>query len=254
MVSSRTEMTDMPLFCYRAVKHPILFDDFRSSSSICGVVETVGYLNGLVYLFQCLRLKPEYFKLFGVFKKSDSVGNPKKRMFGLSPTTMRYMWVTANLEKLFGRLDGMNVLEIGGGYGGQCKIIHDVFNPKSYTILDLVSVAMLADKFLRVFGIKAEFSSGKKEYDLFISNYAFSELSGSVQRAYLDDVKKCKRGYMLCNFDTHTWDDGQMTEEDILREIDGSFVYADKSLTGLDRSCNVKLIVWGVRHLEVNVV
>ena len=43
----------------------------------------------------------------------------------------------SDLRALLGSLDDLDIIEIGGGYGGQCFVTSVVHSPKSYTLVDL---------------------------------------------------------------------------------------------------------------------
>lgn len=90
--------------------------------------------------------------------------------------------------------------------GGQCKIISDVFMPGSYTIIDLDVVLPLVRKYLtklkveNVIYLAPQQIDVDKEYDLVISNYAFSECIKSVQDDFIDKILyRSRRGYLTCN-------------------------------------------------------
>ena len=81
-----------------------------------------------------------------------------------------------------------NVIEIGGGYGGQCleSKIDD------YTIIDLPEVLQLIEAFLKANGREADliapehfFLLDVKPFDFLISDYAISELDDKMQWKYL---------------------------------------------------------------------
>src|SRR5712692_3760421 len=65
-----------------------------------------------------------------------------------SGTTIRYFYTYWLIEQLIGPLDKKDIVEIGGGYGGQCKAIYIACEPNSYLIYDLPEVQMLQDKYL----------------------------------------------------------------------------------------------------------
>lgn len=113
-----------------------------------------------------------------------------------SNSTAQYMGVLSNLIDLYDTLDGLDILEIGGGYGGQALCILDIFSPKSYTILDLPEVNELQYKVLGDHVILTD-KVPKKKYDLIISNYALSEIP--EQDPYTKLLKRCKHGYITCN-------------------------------------------------------
>jgi putative sugar O-methyltransferase len=146
------------------------------------------------------------------YKTSDTIGSPAKYQYEigeLSPTTIRYIKVLGDLINQFDCLDNLDIVEIGCGYGGQAKIILDTFNVKSYTLIDLPPVLELTKKYLTSVGADMNKISFKtmdkltddKNYDLFISNYAFTECNKNVQSIYFDRViSKCKMGYITANF------------------------------------------------------
>lgn len=90
----------------------------------------------------------------------------------------------------------MRIVEIGVGYGGQCKIISDLYEFESYTLVDLPSCLPLAKKYLDHFEVRNIICSTldeldkKNQYDLVISNYAFSEITRGLQDDYIDKVTR----------------------------------------------------------------
>ena len=142
-----------------------------------------------------------------------------------------------------------SIAEIGIGYAGECRIlISYVQNIKEYFLFDIPETLELAKKYLGKFGNgdKFQFVDGtkvnvEKEYDLVISNYAFSELVRDVQEVYMEKViLKSKAGYI-------TWNPGASQElggysvEELLKIIPGSSVVEERPLSGVG-NC---IIVWG---------
>lgn len=135
---------------------------------------------------------------------NDLYGDPVMYNFGAghyySAPTLQYAAVLSNLLHLFGPLDGLRIVEIGGGYGGQCRTILDVYKPGSYTILDLEEPALLQRRYLGVSGCVRWCAGTNDNYDLCISNYALSEIKDNQH--YIDTVlSRCKHGYITCNTD-----------------------------------------------------
>jgi putative sugar O-methyltransferase len=141
---------------------------------------------------------------------NDSVGDPETIAIpGIGRVTgssLRYANVTMDLVAHFGELEGMVINEVGVGYGGQCRIIKRMFPTVQYRLIDLASVLPLAKRYLTESGVGdglefiAAESGPRVSGDLFISNYAFSELRRGNQEAYLRDVAlKCSRGYAIYN-------------------------------------------------------
>lgn len=172
----------------------------------------------------------EYFKfilkdnawLLGIseFKENDKYGGSKienfiaekaSQVWRYSSSTMQYIGVLSNLIKYFGPLQNFSIVEIGGGYGGQCKIIQDAFRVTSYDIIDLPEVSYLQDTYLTKLEVShfalltdpdmvQMYSKTKTPYSLVISNYALSEILEPLQTQYVESILlNSKRGYITCN-------------------------------------------------------
>jgi hypothetical protein len=103
-------------------------------------------------------------------------------------------------------MDRWAIVEIGGGYGGQCKIITDIFKPRSYTLVDLAEVLPLTQKYLKRLHVKnvryrtPPQLDSRQKYDLVISNYAFSECAKNIQDDYIKKLlNRARRGYITYN-------------------------------------------------------
>jgi len=181
---------------------------FKRDSAYRAVLEHVSEAQGRAYLDLIVKESPWLVNYFKRFQQNDRYGAPftfnyDRRVF--SPTTLRYAKVLGDLVRLFGSLEGTDIVEIGGGYGGQCKIVSDVFAFRSYTIIDLAPVGKLQQRYLSTLGVQG-WTCGTPErlagrsYDLVISNYALSELSIEGRRFYADSLLcRCPRGYITWN-------------------------------------------------------
>lgn len=213
-----------------------MFENFRNEVTFRDMYEHVTYEQGLVYIEEAKKSFPGVFEAIEFFACNDRIGNPAKQYyeeFGIeiSPTTLRYVKVLADLISLFGSLDGMDIVEVGGGYGGQCRIIYEMFKPKSYTLIDLPEANAVTQRYLKEFGIfpKAQF----EHYDLFISNYAFTEIARAYQDFYKEKfIDKSDRGYMTCNFYQMPGD--MMTFNDLLKLKDDFEVMEEIPQTAAD--------------------
>lgn len=152
---------------------------------------------------------------------NDSVGSTSRMMFdgGLicSPTSLRYIWQAYIILTYFKRLTGdepIDIVELGGGYGGLCLAIHTFaphlqVNIRSYTIIDLDAPNRLQEKYLAGFPMTFPVSfvradtygatvSGTANY--FISNYCFSEIDNVNQTNYIQTLfPKIIHGFMAWN-------------------------------------------------------
>lgn len=147
----------------------------------------------------------EYYKLLPeeMINKvwtNDFYGSPKLYNYGqkkYSTSTLQYVGVLNNLIKYFGSLDGKRIVEIGGGYGGQCRTVYDLFTPECYHIIDLPEVCELQKRYCQA---KCFTEPTGQEYDICISNYALSEIPDN-KKLIQDVVLKSKHGYLTCNTD-----------------------------------------------------
>lgn len=57
------------------------------------------------------------------FKENDAVGNPPLYENGLACSTIRYANTAFEIMQLLGNFNPRRIIEIGGGYGGLCKIL-----------------------------------------------------------------------------------------------------------------------------------
>jgi putative sugar O-methyltransferase len=183
---------------------------FRRIYNYREIVETVTYKQGIECLnrIELLGSLPTYD--FSKHFVNDSFGKPIKFYYpsigNISPTTIRYISIAFELKKLFGEELKGNFVEIGVGYGGQASILNDFFKIDEYGIFDLSDVQQLTKIYLTQIG-KADnlkmyslTDNPLKEWDLVISNYAFSELPLELQKIYIEKViSRSKRGYLIMN-------------------------------------------------------
>ena len=156
--SDRLEYTDIcKLFC----EDDEIFNSFRDyNQSYNEVLEHVNSKMGRDYLDIALINVPTLQDSMAEFLRNDEVGKPTTFYFQridreCSPTTLRYIKVLSDLigKDLITKTEPQTVVEIGGGYGGQCRIIH-AYNPNvKYYIVDLKEPLMLQEKYLARFGI-----------------------------------------------------------------------------------------------------
>tara|TARA_B100000287_G_C20674086_1_gene794544 strand:+ start:849 stop:1820 length:972 start_codon:yes stop_codon:yes gene_type:complete len=139
--------------------------------------------------------------------------NYEGRNYSITNSTVRYIWNLAYLGMLFEDLDGMDIVEVGPGYGGLFLTLNSYWNNiKSYTFVDVPEASALQKKYIESTGIdfgdtKINYVSAdnvesiyNNKYDLFISNWSFSEMMTETQDIYLNNIMpNCKRGMCICN-------------------------------------------------------
>jgi hypothetical protein len=222
--SSLSDTVSYREVCRRAATDDHAFATFRHNPFYRRILEHVTYEQGKLYIEEIKRLEPELLDLTK-WRWLESVGTPLLYNYPevgtISPTTLRYVKVAAELRKLFGSLDNQHVVEVGGGYGGQARILKTLHPSMKYSIIDLEDVLPLIERFLGTFGIVAQngsvgrddtavelIASDSAEWatafrvdgDLFLSNYAVTECAPELHRRYLESVAAfMPRGYITGN-------------------------------------------------------
>lgn len=207
--SSLSDNGEYPAFCAEAAADPGVFATFRRAPGYSEILEHVSSSLGKRYL-EVIRKDPASIASAMSICASDTVGDPitfHYDGFGdASPTTLRYLKVAADLKKYFGSEGGSRILEIGVGYGGQCRVLCGIFPVTEYVLVDLPPVLALTNKFLSTSRVDTPItyisadSTQPVQSDLLISNYAFSELRREVQEEYFRHfVEGAPRGYMTFN-------------------------------------------------------
>ena len=197
--------------CKEALNSEKFFIKFRKNAAYHSVIEGVpGYL-GQEYIDYIIVNYPHLLSYMDKFVITDNIGTPAKYNYNgmrypISSVTSRYIKILGDLLFYFSPLEDLDIVEIGAGFGGQCKIMYDFVVPRSYTIIDLPEAWQLAEKYLSRFGIhEVKFKSPvdilDEKYSLCISNYGFSEFGREYQDLYAEKViKNSDKGYMICNF------------------------------------------------------
>ena len=165
----------------------------------------------------------------------------------ISPSTLRYVKVYGDLISLFKNLDGLKICEIGVGYGGQCRIINNSSCPSTYSLVDIKPGLMLSQTYLDKFSLNSvlEYKTmnelESKNYDLLISNYAFTELPRYIQDNYLKKIiLNSTKGYITYN-DISPGNFNSYKKEELLTMIQNSRIIEETPLTHKS-NC---IIVWG---------
>jgi hypothetical protein len=209
LASSLSDNDAYPKFCAAAASDASTFEHFRRHADYSEILEHVTFALGKRYLKSFRNDDPFVVEATRICAQ-DVVGDPVKFDFPVvgsaSPTTLRYLKVAWELNCLFGSLNGMEISEIGVGYGGQCRVICELSSPASYSVIDLEPVLSLVQRYLSAASPGAPVSLYAPDEvspfssDLVISNYAFSELRREVQEQYMNAIMDhAVRGYVTFN-------------------------------------------------------
>jgi len=173
----------------------------------------------------------------GAFQDEYRIGGAR---ISVSPSTLRYCHVFVEIHELLGNLTNRRVCEIGGGYGGQCAVAWASSEFRSWDIVDLPEAGALANRYLDSVGVKnhrhpfPDQIDILHDYDLVISNYAFSECQRPLQEAYATKIlAKARHGYMTMNFcwSSRPGYSDLMDEADLARHVPNLKVADENPLT-----------------------
>lgn len=211
-LGGRSSWSDSDLYlnaCNAAVTSDKDFARFKSEKSYKEILEHTGYKLGREYLRV---LSDRGFQVpVDFIVRQSKIGNPEvfdyKGLGKVSPSTLRYLKVCSDLGVFFPDWEKRTIIEVGIGYGGQFCAFKELGHTGDYFGIDLEIVAALARKYTRAAGFcdgnnfhGFEGKIPNSDSHLFISNYAFSELTPGQQSFYLDNyIKKSSAGYITWN-------------------------------------------------------
>ena len=192
--------------CQYAAKSNEFFKRFKNHPAYTHVLEHVSYEEGQQYLKE---IDIDYLDKLQEVKQNDSIGEPTTYEYPsvgtISPTTIRYVKNTSDIINKFGTSFD-SIVEIGGGYGGLCKVMSSFIKFDQYLLLDLEECNLLSRKYLSHFDLPTmsyrseEIDEIDENFDLLISNYAFSECHKEVQLDYINRfIKKSNNFYIMHN-------------------------------------------------------
>lgn len=192
--------------------------NFKSGPDYTDILEHVDTLKGNEY-FNCIKTHTDIqdSAIIEYCKKNDLIGNGAKHNFNIiktSPSNFRYLFhahlILNHMNKL--NIDEVNIVEIGGGYGGLCMALHQLcelykIKIKTYNLIDLPAVCKLQQIYLSTHHINVNiFSAFNHGEDIItcnnflISNYSFSEISSDNQAKYVSKLfKKIDHGFFVWN-------------------------------------------------------
>ncbi len=196
--------------CSAAVVNESIFQRFKKNKLYQQILEHLTESQGKEYFDFIKTNYSHLLERWEKFRENDLIGSPDVYIYPqigeTAPTTLRYAKVLGDLERYFGSLHQKKIIEIGGGYGGQCLVISKLYAFQEYQIVDLAEPKMLTEKYL----LRSQVPNSRcltcediaidEQYDLVISNYAFSEFDRAIQERYLEKVlKNAKHGYLTLN-------------------------------------------------------
>ena len=236
--------------CKNAATNEEIFQNFRNLKEYKNVLEHVDKDLALRYLENIKSISQlSNNDIYNVCHILSTVGNPElvqliEGQHPISTTSLRYLNVALDIKKKFSQSTFNHIVEIGPGYGGQSVILQEYFDINKYTYIDLPDVNKLIEKFIN--SHKINFMTEYKtlndhfdddNFDLVISNYAFSELDYNLQSFSVKNIiNKSKYCYMIINSDSFNQNVKYkkfrfMNREELLRKANDSYIDVETPLT-----------------------
>ena len=183
---------------------------FKSNDNYTYMLEHVNSEHGKEYLKAIIENFKSFYEnnlnfLIDLCNLNDKYGKTNKVEYKdfmkCSPTNLRYilhsLLILEYMKK--SKLNELNIIEIGGGYGGLCFFINKIaekFEIKinSYIIFDLQEASNLQKKYLDALSIENikfyQLSNYSTLYEnsFLISTYAFSEIPLEIQKEYTKKI------------------------------------------------------------------
>ena len=213
--------------CKKAISDENTFNNFKKMPNFVDVLEHTTEKWGRCYMQLIFNNFVNVINVidWNKIKENDKYGNASKCDFSelkkyvkldnynISPSTIAYTYKgLCILDFLLNKkINNVKILEIGGGYGGQCKILYDlseIFNIKieQYGIIDLSVVLKLQNKYLSLLGYNGVFFyeyeelknfNDFNEYNVLISIYALGEFDVNIQNFYIENILKNINTYYI---------------------------------------------------------
>lgn len=217
--------------CEKAINDDNIFESFKQDGSFTTILEHTQEEYSHIFMQRIINEHKDLLKKinWNKIKENDLIGSAhiidypelsniiKLDNYMFSPSTVAYLFkaldILTHIKK--SKLNNIKVLEIGAGYGGQCKIIFDTaplfdINIEKYTLVDLYWPNQLQKKYLNTLGYKdkVEFISYEQllennislpEFNYLISIYALGEFNSDIQQFYIDKINNLKYYYLVWN-------------------------------------------------------
>jgi len=145
--------------------------------------------------------------MYECMMKNEIYGNSKKNCYGMyNSNSLKYLYMSLIFADHLKKIDDVqiDIIEIGGGYGGFAVIFYYVcqkigININSYTLIDLKNVIKVQNKYINanventnIFKFYDNENyinniNNEKKYILF-SSYSLSEIPSSDRLSYIDNL------------------------------------------------------------------
>jgi len=187
--------TNFNEICYSLVNQIDVFKRHRAFTGVIGNDVRDGEI-GITIYETIKNTNPKLLdqKYIDKFLQNDKIGNPIiHEIYDLNISTGTLIFMNHLNHIISNFFDIKSIVEIGSGYGGQCKIIKD-FIDADYTCIDIPGCLELCKTYLGKLEVNANFidSNNVPELytDLVISNFCLNELDEVGIDFYFDRIIK----------------------------------------------------------------
>jgi len=238
-----------------AVNDYVSFTGFKRDPRYNAILEHTSIQHGQECLEIILSQSPDFLLRIDDFRNDLEGGattNKYPFIGEISPSTLRYMKVASDIRAIFGKTEFDIVAEVGVGYGGQLLVNDEVFGFDGYHLFDLPPVLNLASRYLECHVLNNCYKTSTLNrhdchvnYDLAISNYAFSELPSLLQRKYIEKIfSRSQRGYLTMNsgLPNSAFRQDKLSVDELRDLLPRFNIIEERPLTGP----NNYIITWGV--------
>ena len=182
---------------------------FKSNKIYTQILEHTNLSQGKLYLKYILKEFPDIYSknkntILNLIDINDRYGKTNKYKISdliyCGPSNLRYIYQSFKILSYMNKLQisDIDIIEIGGGYGGLSFYLHNLspifdITIKTYTIFDLNGPNKLTNAYLSTHNISTNnytldnFDNLKKN-SFMISNYAFSELPENIRKDYENKI------------------------------------------------------------------
>lgn len=183
---------------------------FKSDNNYTYMLEHSDQKMGDIYLNRIISDFPELYEtnkqlLISLCHQNDLYGKTIKYLYNdfteCSPTNLRYILNSFQILKYINsnNLSNLNIIEIGGGYGGLAFYILKIspifdIEVKTYSIFDLFEASQLQKRYLHALKVnnfqclQIDNHQNLETNSFLISNFAYSEIPSELQKQYTEKI------------------------------------------------------------------
>jgi hypothetical protein len=195
----------------------VAFSNFRRDNIYGRILEGGQRIVGKIHLDRMRGKETMGFLLDNAekFRENDIYGNPVildfEEIKQINPCTILYVSCLSDIKTFLGDFKPKKIIEIGGGFGGQCKVFSSIYDFDEYIMIDLPEAISLCKKYMSHFPeiySKITFITTEdlktikpiENIDLFIAVASLAECDEETQNYYIDNfLLQSKFGYIVYN-------------------------------------------------------